>query len=105
MNQPSRTFYNDLHYIWLFWEAGMSPKITFGWRVPDWPEGGANSEQFRQQIFHFTDVLDAGGLDSIWVGDHFFPWADAIDQRLDTIEAWTTLTYLLAQHPKMRGGT
>lgn len=83
----------------------MSPKITFGWRVPDWPEGGANSEQFRQQIFHFTDVLDAGGLDSIWVGDHFFPWADAIDQRLDTIEAWTTLTYLMAQHPKMRGGT
>lgn len=83
----------------------MASKITFGWRVPDFPEGGATSEQFREQIFQFTGVLESGGLDSIWVGDHFFPWPAEIDQSLDTIEAFTTLTYLLARYPRLRGGT
>ena len=82
----------------------MTP-ITFGWRVPDWPEPGADQAAFRKQIFNFMDVLEAGGLDSAWVGDHFFPWAADQDQSLDTIEAWTTITYLLARYEKMRMGT
>jgi alkanesulfonate monooxygenase SsuD/methylene tetrahydromethanopterin reductase-like flavin-dependent oxidoreductase (luciferase family) len=80
-------------------------KITFGWRVPDFPEGGVSSAEFREQILHFTGVLEAGGLDSIWVGDHFFPWPGELDQSLDTIEAWTTLTFLLARYPRLRGGS
>lgn len=83
----------------------MASKITFGWRVPDFPEGGASSAQFREQIFEFTGLLEAGGLDSIWVGDHFFPWPAELDQSLDTIEALTTLTYLMARYPKLRGGS
>ncbi len=82
----------------------MAQKITFGWRVPDWPEPGSTLEQFREQIFKLTGLLEQGGLDSIWVGDHFFPWAGDIDQSAPAIEAWTTLTFLLAQHPKLRGG-
>jgi len=82
----------------------MTP-LTFGWRVPDWPEGGAEPSAFRKQIFNFMDVLQAGGLDSAWVGDHFFPWAGAQEQSLDTIEAWTTITYLMARYEKMRMGT
>ena len=80
-------------------------KITFGWRVPDFPEGGATSAEWREQILHYTGVLEAGGLDSIWVGDHFFPWPGELDQSLDTIEAWTTLTFLLARYPRLRGGS
>jgi alkanesulfonate monooxygenase SsuD/methylene tetrahydromethanopterin reductase-like flavin-dependent oxidoreductase (luciferase family) len=83
----------------------MSPSITFGWRVPDWPENGQNSAEFRDSIFHFMDVLQAGGLHSAWVGDHFFPWAADIDQKKDAIEAWTTLTYLMARYPRMYFGT
>ncbi len=83
----------------------MSPFITFGWRVPDFPEGGANSEEFRQQIFNYMDVLQAGGLHSAWVGDHFFPWPADVDQSQDTIEAWTTLIYLMARYPRMYYGT
>ena len=83
----------------------MSQKITFGWRVADFPEYGADSAAFRTHIFNFMDVLHAGGLDSAWVGDHFLPWAGALDQRLDTIEAWTTITYLMARYPRMRYGT
>lgn len=82
----------------------MTP-ITFGWRVPDFPEEGADQVAFRRQIFNFMDVLQSGGLDSAWVGDHFFPWPDEKDQSLDTIEAWTTITYLLARYEKMRMGT
>ncbi len=83
----------------------MAFPLTFGWRVPDFPEGGADSATFRQQIFHFMDTLHEGGLDSAWVGDHFFPWPDDVDQSADTIEAWTTLTYLMAKYPRMRFGT
>lgn len=83
----------------------MPAPVTFGWRVPDFPEYGADSQGFRQHIFQMMDVLHHGGLDSAWVGDHFFPWAADIDQRLDTIEAWTTLIYLMAQYPRMRYGT
>ena len=83
----------------------MSTPITFGWRVADFPEYGAGSLAFRDHIFNFMDVLHAGGLDSAWVGDHFFPWAAAIDQNMDTIEAWTTIIYLMSRYPRMRFGT
>lgn len=83
----------------------MAQKITFGWRVPDFPEYGATAPAFREDIFRFMDVLQAGGLDSAWVGDHFFPWPAAIDQSLDTIEAWTTITFLMSRYTRMRFGT
>jgi alkanesulfonate monooxygenase SsuD/methylene tetrahydromethanopterin reductase-like flavin-dependent oxidoreductase (luciferase family) len=79
--------------------------ITFGWRVPDFPEGGDDQVIFRSQIFNFMDALQSGGLDSAWVGDHFFPWPSEQDQALDTIEAWTTIIYLLSRYEKMRMGT
>jgi alkanesulfonate monooxygenase SsuD/methylene tetrahydromethanopterin reductase-like flavin-dependent oxidoreductase (luciferase family) len=78
--------------------------VQFGWRVPDFPVDGANDAQFRAQIFEFMDAIH-GQFDAAWVGDHFFPWMDTIDQRESTIESLTTLTYLLARYPKMRGGT
>jgi F420-dependent oxidoreductase-like protein len=80
-------------------------KITFGWRVPDFPEYGASSVDFREHIFNFMQVLEDGSWDSAWVGDHFFPWAASVDQAMDTIEAWTTLAYLAARYPRMRYGT
>jgi len=83
----------------------MTPKVTFGWRVPDFPEYGADSLTFRQQIFQFMDLLQDSGWDTVWVGDHFLPWAAELDQKMDTIEAWTTITYLMARYPAMRYGT
>lgn len=88
----------------------MARQITFGWRVPDFPEarfasGKQKAAQFREQIFNYTAALQDGGLDSIWVGDHFFPFPDQVNQAEDTIEAWTTLTYLMARFPRLRGGT
>jgi len=86
----------------------MANRIQFGWRVPDFPEeigGGVTDDRsFREQIFHFMDTIH-GGLDSTWVGDHFFPWPGEMEQTRSTIEAWTTLTYLLARYEKMQMGT
>lgn len=86
----------------------MANRIQFGWRVPDFPEevGGRVTDDpvFRDQIFHFMDTIH-GGLDSAWVGDHFLPWPGEMEQTRSTIEAWTTLTYLLARYEKMEMGT
>ena len=83
----------------------MTERITFGWRVPDFPEYGADSLAFREHIFHFMDVLHRAGWNTAWVGDHFFPWAAQLDQKMDTIEAWTTVSYLMAKYPRLRFGT
>jgi alkanesulfonate monooxygenase SsuD/methylene tetrahydromethanopterin reductase-like flavin-dependent oxidoreductase (luciferase family) len=78
--------------------------VQFGWRIPDFPVDGSDDAAFRDQIFRFLDVLH-GHFDAMWVGDHFFPWMDSVDQRTSTIESLTTLTYLMARYPQMRGGT
>jgi alkanesulfonate monooxygenase SsuD/methylene tetrahydromethanopterin reductase-like flavin-dependent oxidoreductase (luciferase family) len=78
--------------------------LTFGWRIPDFPVDGADAWQFRAQIFDYLDVLH-GHFETAWAGDHFFPWMDTIDQTEDTIEAFTTLTYVLARYPRLRGGS
>jgi alkanesulfonate monooxygenase SsuD/methylene tetrahydromethanopterin reductase-like flavin-dependent oxidoreductase (luciferase family) len=83
--------------------------IQFGWRVPDFPEDKESDPRkraaaLRDQIFNFMDIIQ-GGLDTAWVGDHFFPWASEIEQSLETHEAWTILSYLLARYPRMRMGT
>jgi alkanesulfonate monooxygenase SsuD/methylene tetrahydromethanopterin reductase-like flavin-dependent oxidoreductase (luciferase family) len=78
--------------------------ITFGWRIPDFPVDSSNAIEFREQIFKTLDVLE-GHFETAWVGDHFFPWMDTVDQSVDTIEAWTTLTYVLAKYPRLKGGT
>lgn len=83
----------------------MKQNISFGWRVPDFPEYGADNPTFRRHIFDYMDVLQAASWHSAWVGDHFFPFLAELDQSMDTIEAWTTLTYLMAKYTKMHFGT
>ncbi len=89
----------------------MPKPIQFGWRVPDFPEvllpdPHQRATLLREQIFHYLDSIQ-DGLDSLWVGDHFFPWpsADLMDQSLETHEAWTILTYLMARYPHLHVGT
>jgi alkanesulfonate monooxygenase SsuD/methylene tetrahydromethanopterin reductase-like flavin-dependent oxidoreductase (luciferase family) len=89
----------------------MANPIQFGWRVPDFPEEflpdpHQRAAVLREQIFNYMDTIQ-DGLDSAWMGDHFFPWppAEEIDQSLETHEAWTIMTYLMARYPRMRMGT
>jgi alkanesulfonate monooxygenase SsuD/methylene tetrahydromethanopterin reductase-like flavin-dependent oxidoreductase (luciferase family) len=84
----------------------MAASLHFGWRMPDFPEdrhimGTARALKFRDQIFNFMDVLH-GYFESAWAGDHFFPWPADMDQRVDTLEPWTLVTYLMSAYPEMR---
>ncbi len=86
----------------------MTTKLSFGWRIPDFPEylpadPVERAAHFRDEIFNFMDVLD-GHFDA-WAGDHFFPWPDQIDQSLDTHEALSILTFLMSRYTRMRFGT
>ncbi len=49
----------------------MTKNITFGWRVPDFPEYGADSLAFRAHIFHFMDLLNGAGWNAVWAGSLF----------------------------------
>ena len=84
----------------------MAQSLTFGWRMPDFPEDrrddrGERSRIFRDQIFNFMEVIH-GHLDMVWAGDHFFPWPTDMDQSTETLEPWTLITYLMARYPRMR---
>jgi alkanesulfonate monooxygenase SsuD/methylene tetrahydromethanopterin reductase-like flavin-dependent oxidoreductase (luciferase family) len=83
----------------------MTAPLKFGWRMPDFPEdrtaeAGSRATAFRDQILNYLDVIH-GHFDTAWAGDHFFPWPAEMDQSLETFEAWTLITYLMATYPKM----
>jgi alkanesulfonate monooxygenase SsuD/methylene tetrahydromethanopterin reductase-like flavin-dependent oxidoreductase (luciferase family) len=79
--------------------------LKFGWRMPDFPEEGpadarGRATAFRDQVLTFLDVIH-GQFDTAWAGDHLFPWPADMDQSLETFEAWTLITYLMATYPRM----
>jgi alkanesulfonate monooxygenase SsuD/methylene tetrahydromethanopterin reductase-like flavin-dependent oxidoreductase (luciferase family) len=70
--------------------------------MPDFPEQGpadarGRATAFRDQVLTFLDVIQ-GQFDTAWAGDHFFPWPADMDQSLETFEAWTLITYLMATY-------
>lgn len=89
----------------------MSHQIKFGWRLPDFPEVMDPDPQkraflMREQIFNFMDTIK-DSFDSAWVGDHFFPWPDAdlMDQSIETHEAWTIMSFMMARYPGLLMGS
>ena len=67
--------------------------IKFGIRIPAFPLDGSRGEVFRDQIVDTLGAIE-GQLHSVWVADHFVPWYDLQDPMTDTLECWTTLTFL-----------
>jgi len=82
----------------------MTQKITFGFRVPDYPVDGTPFKQFRDQIYSSLDAAQAG-LGSAWIADHFFPWQASMDQTAATPEAWTMISYLAGRYPALTLGS
>lgn len=82
----------------------MSATIQFGWRIPAFPVDGSRGGVFVDQI---TECLDAvqGPFSSAWVADHFVPWHQDQDPTTDTLESWTTLTYLAGRYPALSFGS
>jgi len=81
-------------------------RICFGWRVPDFPvDGVSRGQQFIDQIHQNLAAAQEGRFASAWVADHVVPWATWQDQETDTVECWTTLTYLAATYRDLDWGT
>lgn len=82
----------------------MTLKVTFGYRVPDFPVDGSPFNLFRDQLLRNLDAAQAG-FSAAWIADHFFPWMGSIDQTIATPEAWTTIAYLTGRFPKLTFGS
>jgi alkanesulfonate monooxygenase SsuD/methylene tetrahydromethanopterin reductase-like flavin-dependent oxidoreductase (luciferase family) len=80
-------------------------KVEFGWRVPDFPTDGTRGHAFMAQIEEYLAAVQDADLASAWVADHFVPWAAWQDVETDTVECWTTLTYLAARFPRLTWGS
>jgi alkanesulfonate monooxygenase SsuD/methylene tetrahydromethanopterin reductase-like flavin-dependent oxidoreductase (luciferase family) len=78
--------------------------VQFGWHVPSFPTDGSSGPQFVRQI---ADVLGRvqDKFDSLWMDDHFWPWATWQDPATPYLEAMTTISYLAGAFPNIRIGS
>jgi len=82
----------------------MTHPIQFGWRIPDFPvDGSSRGRDFTGQIVRCLDELHPY-YDSAWQADHFVPWAQFQDAATDTLEAWTTISYLSGRYLDLNFG-
>ncbi|QPC84252.1 LLM class flavin-dependent oxidoreductase [Phototrophicus methaneseepsis] len=79
-------------------------KIKFGWRSPAFSFDGTRGTDFLEQITTTMDLVH-GSFDSVWVADHFIPWASFAAPDTDTLEAWTTISYLAGAYPNIDFGS
>jgi len=78
-------------------------KVDFGWRIPSFPVDGSRKFAFVSQILDFIGVVE-DAFDSMWISDHFVPWATFQSVETDILEAWTTLSYLSGVFSKPKFG-
>jgi len=78
--------------------------VKFGWRIPSFPVDGSKGKGFVDDILRSLREVEED-FDSAWISDHFFPWANFVPQKTDTLECWTTLSYLAGMFHKINFGT
>ncbi len=84
--------------------------LKFMWRMPAHPTDGSRRMTFVDQISDTLAYIQ-GRFDGAFTDDHFFPWAaidhggrDELPKDTDTLESWTTITYLAATFPQLNFG-
>lgn len=82
----------------------MPSPVQFGLRLAEFPFDQSSGESFRDQLFGYLDGIHSH-FASAWVADHFFPWMASVDQSAVTLEAMTTITYLMARYPSLKIGS
>ena len=75
--------------------------LKFGWHMPSFPVEGSNATAFRAQISQTLDATQQY-FDSVWVDDHFWPWAKFQAQDTPYIECFTTIAWFAARYPTLR---
>jgi alkanesulfonate monooxygenase SsuD/methylene tetrahydromethanopterin reductase-like flavin-dependent oxidoreductase (luciferase family) len=81
----------------------MERRVTFGWRIPEFPVDGAQGREFISQVSHSLERVQ-GNLDVAWLCDHMIPWPSWQSPETDTLEGWTTISYFAGIFKKISFG-
>jgi alkanesulfonate monooxygenase SsuD/methylene tetrahydromethanopterin reductase-like flavin-dependent oxidoreductase (luciferase family) len=75
--------------------------LKFGWHMPSFPTDGSSGTAFVEQITAILrEIPDA--FDSVWMDDHFWPWATWQAPETPYLECVTTIAYLAGAFPKLK---
>ena len=75
--------------------------LKFGWHAPSFPVDGSSGPQFVAQITSILrEIPDA--FDSVWIDDHFWPWANWQAPETPYLECATTMAYLAGAFPNLK---
>lgn len=82
----------------------MATPLKFGWHLHSFPVDGSSAGTFMEQL---TTTLDyaQNHFDSVWVDDHFWPWATFQADDTPYVECMTTIAYLAARYPTLNFGS
>ncbi len=82
----------------------MTHPLQFGWHCHSFPVDGSNADDFLSQL---TTTLDYAqeNFTSVWVDDHFWPWAGFQSNDTPYVECMTTIAYLAARYPNLQFGS
>lgn len=76
-------------------------KIDFGWHLPSFPVDGSDAKTFQIQLERTMELVK-DTMSSIWLDDHFWPWAAWQDPDTPYIEIVSTMAYYAALCPKQK---
>lgn len=77
--------------------------LQFGWHAPSFPVDGSQRNEFTDQIIHTLQKVESS-FDSVWVDDHFVPWAQFQSIDTDYLECMTTIAFLAGMFQEIKFG-
>jgi alkanesulfonate monooxygenase SsuD/methylene tetrahydromethanopterin reductase-like flavin-dependent oxidoreductase (luciferase family) len=77
--------------------------VQFGWHLHSFPVDGSSGPAFVEQITQVLDVVQHH-FASVWVDDHFWPWAPWQADETPYLECMTTIAYFAARYPTLNFG-
>ncbi|HXF60710.1 MAG TPA: LLM class flavin-dependent oxidoreductase [Caldilineaceae bacterium] len=78
--------------------------LKFGWHLPSFPVDGSSGPQFVDQIANALERIQ-DDVDSIWMDDHFVPWANWQAPETPYLEGVSTMAYLAGAFPRIKIGS
>ncbi len=79
-------------------------RISFGWRIPEFPvKGQPEGQEFIVQVLRSLESVE-GKFDSAWLSDHVIPWAAWQNPATDNLEGWTALNYFMGMFKRLSFG-
>jgi alkanesulfonate monooxygenase SsuD/methylene tetrahydromethanopterin reductase-like flavin-dependent oxidoreductase (luciferase family) len=77
--------------------------LKLGWHMHSFPVDGSSGDAFIGQIHDTLRVIHPH-IDSVWVDDHFVPWAAWQPNDTPYLECLTTIAHFAAAYPTLKFG-